>query len=113
MGSYNISSANTYNTITHSGTISPSDTTILIGVETAVDQVVNTDYIAEMSRDGGTTYSLIVLNKIKTNVVGTSKNILGGEADFAGDDSGTNIVGRVRSINKDKITVHGVSVNWS
>jgi len=82
-------------------------------IEVGVDQVVNTDYIAEMSRDGGTTYSPVVLNKIKTNVVGTSKNILGGESDFAGDPSGTNIVGRVRSINKDKITVHGVSVNWS
>jgi hypothetical protein len=82
-------------------------------LEVGVDQVVNTDYIAEMSRDGGTTYSPVVLNKIKTNVVGTSKNILGGESDFAGDPSGTNIVGRVRSINKDKITVHGVSVNWS
>tara|TARA_B110000438_G_scaffold248368_1_gene251085 strand:- start:210 stop:2528 length:2319 start_codon:yes stop_codon:yes gene_type:complete len=82
-------------------------------IEVGVDQVVNTDYIAEMSRDGGTTYSPATLNRLKTRVGATNKNILGGAVDFAGDPSGTDIVGRVRSVNKDKITVHGVSVNWS
>ena len=107
-------SHNSYNILNWVGTQDrPGMTHCISKIETAVDQVVNTDIIAEMSRDGGTTYSPATLNRLKTRVGATNKNILGGAVDFAGDPSGTDIVGRVRSVNKDKITVHGVSVNWS
>jgi len=112
LGSYNISPGNTYNTITHSGTISPSDTTILIGVETAVNPTINTDYIAEMSRDGGTTYSPAVLSRVTDVVAGSLDRIVQGDVSFTGDPSGTNMVGRIRTVNKNKVTVKAMGINW-
>ena len=80
------------------------------GNETAT---LNTDIIAKMSRNGGTDYSNVTLTRTKTQVMGTDYNMLVGEADFTdGDATGTNIIGKIYTANKDKITVTGVSVNW-
>ena len=79
------------------------------GDETAT---INTDIIGQISRDGGTAWTDIPLTRIKTQVGGTNNNILVGEADLT-STSGTNIKGRIKTANKDKITVDGISVNWS
>ena len=97
------------------GTVDTAPFTIINAIDEiqiATDQTLNTDIIAEMSRDGGTTYSPVTLSRKKTNISNINYNLLVGEADFNGDPSGTNIVGRVRTANKDKNTIHGISVNW-
>ena len=108
--------ANNYNLTTFpeiQGTTHESLGTFAIsGMEVETKPTINTDIIAELSRDGGTTYSPVTLTRAKTNVGGSNRTIIGGEADFNGDPSGTNIVGRIRTANKDKIDIHGISVNW-
>ena len=74
---------------------------------------LNTDIIGELSRDGGTTYSPATLTRSSTGIDGATSKILSGDVDFTGDPSGTNVVGRIRTVNKNKITVDGISVNWS
>ena len=88
-------------------------TALLSGIEVGVDPTINTDYIAEMSRDGGTTYSPAVLSRLETSTGSETMVIAQGEVSFTGDPSGTNMVGRIRTVNKDKVTVKGISVNWS
>ena len=108
--------ANNYNLTTFpeiNGTTYESLGTFAIsGMEVETKPTINTDIIAELSRDGGATYSPVTLTRAKTNVGGSNRTIIGGEADFNGDPSGTNIVGRIRTANKDKIDIHGISVNW-
>ena len=74
--------------------------------------VINTDIIGEISRDGGTTYSPAVLSRIPKVINGSNYQILAGDVDFTGDPSGTNLVGRIRTVNKHKVTVNGIAVNW-
>jgi len=78
----------------------------------ASNLVINTDIIGEISRDGGTTYSPAVLSRIPKVINGSSYEILAGDVDFTGDPSGTNLVGRIRTVNKHKVTVNGIAVNW-
>jgi len=82
-------------------------------IETGTLPTINTDIIGEMSRDGGTTYSPVTLARSSTGIDGSTSEILSGDVDFTGDPSGTNVVGRIRTVNKNKVTVDGISVNWS
>jgi hypothetical protein len=66
-----------------------------------------------MSRDGGSTWSPVTLARSSTGIDGATAEILSGDVDFTGDPSGTNVVGRIRTANKHKIMVDGISVNWS
>ena len=92
---------------------SDSNTLLLVGGNAYTYPTLNTDIIGELSRDGGTTYSPATLARSSTGIDGASSQILSGDVDFTGDPSGTNVVGRIRTVNKDKITVDGISVNWS
>ena len=73
---------------------------------------INTEIVGQISRDGGTAWTDIPLTRIKTQVGGTNNNLLAGNADLT-STSGTNLKGRIKTVNKDKITVQGISVNWS
>ena len=116
-GYYTKAATNSYNTASYpaAGTLnySASRSAIVTKLETEVQQTINTDYIAEMSRDGGTTYSPAVLSRLETSTGSETMVIAQGEVSFTGDPSGTNMVGRIRTVNKDKVTVKGISVNWS
>ena len=116
-GYYTKAATNSYSTASYpsAGTLnySASRSAIVTKLETEVQQTINTDYIAEMSRDGGTTYSPAVLSRLETSTGSSTMVIAQGEVSFTGDPSGTNMVGRIRTVNKDKVTVKGISVNWS
>ena len=83
-----------------------------VNVDERTYTTINTDIIGEISRDGGTTYSPAVLSRIPKVINGSSYDILAGDVDFTGDPSGTNLVGRIRTVNKHKVTVNGIAVNW-
>ena len=107
----------TYNIAGMNGTVSIFPFTLINAIDEiqiATDQTLNTggDIIGQMSRDGGSTWDDVSLTRTETQVSGTSRNLLGGEVTFTGAAE-TNIVGRIKTENKDKITVHGISVNWS
>ena len=92
---------------------SSAKTIIFSKLETEVKLTINTDIIGELSRDGGTTWSPATLARSSTGIDGSTSEILSGDVDFTGDPSGTNVVGRIRTVNKHKVTVDGISVNWS
>jgi len=73
---------------------------------------MNTDIIGEISRDGGTTYSPSVLSRVENVSAGSTDTIVQGDVSFTGDPSGTNMVGRIRTVNKDKVTVKAMGINW-
>ena len=103
---YNLANFGTINATYASGVFC-LDSVEVLGLPT-----INTDIIGEISRDGGTTYSPAVLSKIPKVINGSDYEILSGDVDFTGDPSGTNLVGRIRTVNKDKVTVNGIAVNW-
>ena len=114
-GYYGQGIANTYHTAAGTNTGGKSTGTLsFTKIEVENKQTLNTDgdIIGQMSRDGGSTWDDVSLTRTETQVSGTNRNLLGGEVTFAAT-TGTNIVGRVKTANKDKITVHGISVNWS
>ena len=114
-GVYAMSSApgNSYNTIGFNVTANhPGRTFLFNNLEVEVKPTINTDIIGELSRDGGTTYSPATLARSSTGIDGASSQILSGYVDFTGDPSGTNLVGRIRTVNKHKVTVNGIAVNW-
>ena len=88
----------------------------LDSVETLDIATLDTDIIGQISRNGGgsdaSNWTDIPLKRIKTQVGGSSNNLLVGNAALT-STTGTNIVGRIKTANKDKITVQGISVNWS
>jgi hypothetical protein len=105
----------TYN-LANFGTINATYATgvfCLDSVEALGLPTINTHIIGELSRDGGTTWSPATLTNSSTGIDGSTSEILSGDVDFTGDPSGTNVVGRIRTANKHKITVDGISVNWS
>ena len=114
-GNYAKYNTNSYNVAELSGSSFVSGRVLIINkLEVENKQTLNTDgdIIGQMSRDGGSTWDDVSLTRRETQVSGTSRNLLGGEVTFTGAAE-TNIVGRVKTANKDKITVHGISVNWS
>ena len=115
-GYYTKAATNSYSTASYpaAGTLnySASRSAIVTKLETEVQQTINTDYIGEMSRDGGTTYSPAVLSRVTDVVAGSADRIVQGDVSFTGDPSGTNMVGRIRTVNKDKVTVKAMGINW-
>ena len=117
---YIISQGAIFNSITAGDILASSlsnttHTALLVGIEIAVPQVLNTDIIAELSRDGGTTYSPSVLTRTADVTTGSISNygIVSGDVDFTGDPSGTNMKARIKTVNNDKVTVKGIALNWS
>jgi hypothetical protein len=113
-GYYYTANNNSYNVAVMPATTTlVSNRTIAISkIETAVNPTINTDYIAEMSRDGGTTYSPAVLSRVTDVVAGSLDRIVQGDVSFTGDPSGTNMVGRIRTVNNNKVTVKAMGINW-
>lgn len=105
--------ANLYNTLTMiSGfTKFVGETAVVNLLEVETQQTLDTDIVGQISRDGGSTWDTVALSRTAVQVGGTDMNILKGECTFAAT-TGTNIVGRIKTANKDKITVHGISPNW-
>ena len=76
-----------------------------------VDSVtVNTDLTAEISRDGGTTWTTVTLTAGSEN-----SNFINyeGSADISGQPSGTSMKYRVKTLNTKEIRVSGVVLRWA
>jgi hypothetical protein len=112
-GHYHDAAANSYNTTAMASPIFDSvGDRIFNKLEVAVNPTINTDIIGEISRDGGTTYSPAVLSRVTDVVAGSTDRIVQGDVSFTGDPSGTNMVGRIRTVNNNKVTVKAMGINW-
>ena len=86
--------------------LSQPDSANIVVYEDDVDPVtINTDLIASVSRDGGTTYSTVTLSLV-------GQNIYAGEVDISGQPAGTSVKYKLLTTTAE-MKIHGVSVQWA
>ena len=88
----------------------PSKGLISIQAEFVDSSTLNTDMTAEISRDGGTTWTAVTLVAGATNANFT---MYSGEATISAQPSGTSMKYRVKTLNNKNIRVSGVVLRWS
>lgn len=98
-----------YVSLTELADTAPSEIRLLCLIQT--DGTLNTDVIGEVSRDGGTTWTQVTL-QYTVAFEGSVNCAASDPVSVAGQPSGTNIVGRIRSINEVNTDIHGISMGW-
>ena len=98
-----------YVSLTEIADTAPSEIRLLCLIQT--DGTLNTDVIGEVSRDGGTTWTAVTL-QYTVAFEGSVNCAASDPVSVAGQPSGTNIVGRIRSINEVNTDIHGISMGW-
>lgn len=90
--------------------VQPSEARIVI-LHQAVDTVaINTDVVAEISRDGGTSWAAVSLTD--EGAFDSSGRILAGTAILTTQPAGASMVWRLRTLNTKEQRLHGVSLQW-
>ena len=80
--------------------------------EEDIDSItLNTDLLAYVSRDGGSTFNQITLSD-EGNYI-TSARILSGTVDISGQPSGTSMVYKIVTDNNKFLKLHGTGMLWS
>ena len=98
------------NTFTASST--PSTARMVVFQENVDTPTLNTDIIAQVSRNNGTTLSTVTLAD-EGYVTGSSgQRILAGTVDISGQPSGTNLRWKLTLANN-QVKIHGVSLAWA
>lgn len=87
----------------------PSTGRVSVQAEFVDSATVNTDLTAEISRDGGTTWTAVTLTAGAANGGFT---LYEGSADISGQPSGTSMKYRVKTLNTKEIRVSGVVLRW-
>lgn len=88
----------------------PSQARIVL-FEQDVDAItINTHLMADVSRDGGTTWTQIALADLGDYESG--KRILAGTVDISAQPSGTSMKYRLRTANNKDLKLHGVALAW-
>lgn len=83
----------------------------IVVLHKAVDAItLNTDFTAEVTRDGGTTYTAITLTNV--GAYDTDYNILEGTADISGQPSGTSMKYLIKTLNNKSQRVKGTALAW-
>ena len=72
---------------------------------------VNTDLTAEISRNGGTTFTTATLVAKETLADGTIA-YEDADVDISGQSSGTSMKWRIKTLNTKDVEVHGVVLQW-
>lgn len=88
----------------------PSTGRISVQAQFVDSATINTDLTAEISRDGGTTWTAVTLTAGATNANFT---MYSGEATISAQPSGTSMKYRVKTLNNKNIRVSGVVLRWS
>ena len=88
----------------------PSTGRISVQAQFVDSATINTDLTAEISRDGGTTWTTATLTAGPTNANFT---MYSGEATISAQPSGTSMKYRVKTLNNKSIRVSGVVLRWS
>jgi len=77
-----------------------------------VDSIIlNTDLIASVSRDGGTTFSPITL--VNEGEYETGRNLISASVDISGQPSGTEMVYKLETANNKDLKIHGSGLSWN
>lgn len=89
----------------------PTQARIAVFIDPQESITINTDFTAEASRDGGTTWTSITL-AIVSNPVGTVEQYEG-SASISSQPSGTSMKYRLKTLNNKDIDVTGIVFQWS
>ena len=88
----------------------PDEAFIVVWQEDVDSVTLNTDLIAAVSRDDGTTWTNVTLVE-EANL--STGRILAGSADISAQPSDTDILWRLTVANSKEMKVHGVGISWS
>jgi hypothetical protein len=90
----------------------PSTSRIVVFQENIDTPTLNTDLIASVSRDGGTTFTTITLADEGYITGSSGQRILAGVATISGQPSGTSMRWKLALANNQS-KIHGVSLSWA
>ncbi|MGE0254352.1 MAG: hypothetical protein AB7N54_08610 [Alphaproteobacteria bacterium] len=96
---------------TYTASTAPDSARIVIDHEALDSVTLNTDFTAEVSRNGGTNWTAATLAQEIDN--GSGRQILAGSADLSGQPSGTSMQWRLKTFNGKDQRVYGVSLQWA
>jgi len=85
---------------------------IVVFEENVDTPTLNTDIIASISRDGGTTFTTATLSDSGYVTGSSGQRILTGQADISGQPSGQSMRWKLALANN-TVKIHGVSLQWS
>ena len=89
----------------------PTSSRIVVFQENVGSITLNTDIIASISRDGGTTFTTATLSDSGYVVGSSGQRILTGTATVSGQPSGTSMRWKLALANN-AVKIHGVSLQW-
>lgn len=89
----------------------PTQARVAVFIDPQVSITINTDFTAEVSRDGGTTWTAVTLALV-SNPVGTVEQYEG-TVSISSQPSGTSMKYRLKTLNNKDIDVTGVVFQWS
>ena len=90
----------------------PTTSRIVVFEENVDTPTLNTDIIASISRDGGTTYTNATLSDSGYVTGSSGQRILTGQATISGQPSGQSMRWKLALANN-TVRIHGVSLQWS
>ena len=90
----------------------PTTSRIVVFEENVDTPTLNTDIIASISRDGGTTYTNATLSDSGYVTGSSGQRILTGQATISGQPSGQSMRWKLALVNN-TVKIHGVSLQWS
>jgi len=92
----------------------PTEAKIVLLHEPIDSVTLNTDLTAEVSRDGGTTWSSFTLESYSAFLASATVNILVADpVSLVGQPSGTSLLWRINSANSKTQNIHGAYLQWS
>ena len=90
----------------------PTSSRIVVFEENVETPTINTDVIASISRDGGSTFTNATLSDSGYVTGSSGQRILTGQATISGQPSGQSMRWKLALANK-KVKIHGVSLAWA
>ena len=97
---------------TFSATSVPTSSRIVVFEENIDTPTLNTDIIASVSRDGGTTFTNATLSDSGYVTGSSGQRILTGQATISGQPSGQSMRWKLALANN-QVKIHGVALQWS
>lgn len=91
--------------------VAQPDTASIILFEEDDGITLNTDLIAKVSRDGGTTLTAVTL--VDQGNYESGKRILQGEVDISGQPAGTDLEYEITTANNIGLIIHGAALQWA
>jgi hypothetical protein len=89
----------------------PTQARVAVFIDPQVSITINTDFTAEVSRDGGTTWTAVTLALV-SNPVGTVEQYEG-TVSISSQPSGSSMKYRLKTLNNKDIDVTGIVFQWS